>query len=498
MPPRFAGAVLFATVAAGFALLPCEPDAGVRGTVVSAGRPVPGAIVRWQGRTTSAVADARGRFHVRASGGVQRLTAAKEGFLVAWTSSRRPHLSLEVLPTDDHEDYAWISPIPDPHAPNNCGNCHEAIFDEWSQSAHASSARNPKFLHLFAGTDGVAPPAKTWNLLEEHPLGSGVCAKCHAPTLEAPDLGYDVRQARGTAAHGVHCDYCHKIADAPTDKLGVRFGRDGYPLVRPAPGRLLVFGSLGDAVRPGEDFAYAPFYRDSRYCASCHEGVIFGVHVYGTYSEWLESPARREGKQCQDCHMTPTGRLGNLAPGHGGIERDPAQLASHVMPGATVEMLRRCLKLNVVTARRGGQVEVRVELRAVDVGHRVPTGFIDRHLVLVVAARTAAGDAPLLAGPTLPKRVGPEHASSPGRIFGKQHVNDDGAPLPFWRLADAEEDTRLIPGRPETATFVFGGDVRELHVRLLYRRFWDEVARARGWSDNELVVVNVRVPAIEE
>src|SRR5207244_7472645 len=95
--------------------------------------------------------------------------------------------------------------------------------------------------------------------------------------------------------------------------LGVTHGRYILGLLRPAEGQLF-FGPLDDVDR-GED-ALAPIYGESRYCASCHEGVVFGVRVYSTYSEWLDSPARREGKQCQTCHMTPTGTLTHLAPGH--------------------------------------------------------------------------------------------------------------------------------------------------------------------------------------
>src|SRR5262249_9193495 len=156
---------------------------------------------------------------------------------------------------------------------------------------------NPRVLALFGGEG--SPLGKDWNLLEQHPDGAGVCASCHAPTLRSPQLDFDLRTVTGVAARGVHCDYCHKIHEAPTDKLGTRFGRDGYPLLRPTSDEQIFFGPLPDAVRPGESFVHAPFYKESRYCASCHEGVIFGVHVYGTYSEWLawsqESGIRSQG-----------------------------------------------------------------------------------------------------------------------------------------------------------------------------------------------------------
>src|SRR5262249_37185986 len=151
--------------------------------------------------------------------------------------------------------------------------------------------------------------------------------------------------------------------------------------LRPAHGQLF-FGPLDDVDR-GED-AYSPLYRDSRYCATCHEGTVFGVPVYTTYSEWLDSPARREGKQCQSFHMAPTGGMTNMAPGKGGLERDPATLGNHrFFMGSQGDMLRRCLRLDV-RLHPNGRAEVAVQADAV--GHRVPTGFIDRNLILVLEA----------------------------------------------------------------------------------------------------------------
>src|SRR5205823_3540611 len=182
------------------------------------------------------------------------------------------------------------------------------------------------------------------------------------------------------AARGVHCDYCHKVADVSNEHFGQTHGRFGLKLLRPTQGQLF-FGPLDDVDR-GED-AFTPLYHDSRYCASCHEGTVFGVPVYSTYSEWLESPARQQGRSCQSCHMAPTGALTNLAPGKGGIERDPATLANHrFFAGSQQEMLRRCLHVTIEVASSGAGVRADVEVRAEQVGHRVPTGFVDRHVVL--------------------------------------------------------------------------------------------------------------------
>jgi hypothetical protein len=467
----------------------------VTGKVTDGNAALAGARVHIQGRPLpSAVTDHAGFFSLpcrpRPS---QVITGWKEGYAIgAVAADRQPiRLGLKRLPAD-HEDYRWVDPAPDLAQPNQCGNCHGAIYREWADSAHANAARNRRFHNLNEGTDWHGRPSHTWNLLAEHPLGAGVCATCHAPTLTDPTLAYDLRQARGVAARGVHCDYCHKVVDAPTDKLGTRFGRDSLTLLRPPDRQQLFFGPLDDAVRAGEAFGYSPLYRESRYCASCHEGIVFGVHVYGTYSEWLQSPARRQGKECQTCHMTPTGNLTNVAPGKGGVERDPRTLASHRFPGGQAEMLRRCLTVSVVLSREHDGVCATAEVSARDVGHRVPTGFIDRNVVLVVEGFDGADrGAGLREGPTLPPTAGRRFTGLPGRLYAKQLKSADGVhPVPFWLAHKEPEDTRLHPGQADRREFRFAAGTERVRVRLLYRRFWPEVAESKGWPDNEIVVVD--------
>jgi hypothetical protein len=382
----------------------------------------------------------------------------------------------------------------------NRSSCHQEIYREWSQSGHARSALNRRFLNLYDGSDWQGRSQRGWNLLAEHPDGAGVCTSCHAPTVPFNDRAYyDLREVRGVDSQGVHCDYCHKVAGATAGTIGLTHGRFGLQLLRPAsgkhesgasaPSRQLFFGPLDDVDR-GED-AFSAFYRSSRYCASCHEGVVFGVHVYSTYSEWLDSPARTEGKQCQTCHMSPTGKLTNIAPGRGGIERAPTTLGSHLMfEGSQAEMLRRCLTLSAQVHRSDQGVRVEVDVRADGVGHRVPTGFVDRHLVLVVEGLGEGKAIPLREGPALPASAGKEFAGLAGRLFAKQLQDFAGrSPAPFWRARTDTKDTRLFPGRSERSTFVFGADTTQVRARLLYRRFWPEVVEQKGWPDQAIVII---------
>ena len=423
------------------------------------------------------------------------LTASKAGYFIGGRSlaadCKMPGIEIELtpLPEQDCSRYEWVDPTPDKADRRRCGNCHQEIYDEWRLSGHASAAINRRFANLYDGRDWQGRPDRGWSLLAEHPHGAGVCTSCHAPSLEPDDMAFDdLRSVSGVAAQGIHCDLCHKIRNVSTENLGLAHGRFAMKWLRPEQGQIF-FGPLDDVAR-GED-VFSPLQKQSRFCAACHEGVVFGVPVYTTYSEWLESPARGQGKQCQTCHMAPTGSMTNLAPSAGGIGRDPRSLASHqLLPGGREAMLKKCLKLSARLVAKNEGCEAIAELAARDVGHRVPTGFVDRHLALAVEAFDAEGKTiDAISGPHLPEAAGRKLAHQPGRLFAKLLSEPDGhAPAPFWRAGVDLTDTRLAPEQPETARWTFPSAVRRVRVRLYYRRFWPETVEIKGWPDDEILV----------
>jgi hypothetical protein len=470
----------------------------VSGVVRGPDGPAEAARVRIKGRDRFTLTNAAGRFLLPGPfHDTDYITAAREDYLIAGApaDSRPPVLDLQRPPDQDSESYRWVGPAPDPSRPQQCGNCHGDIYREWSLSGHARSVTNPHFRNLYDGSAWDGRSGVGWSLLGENPDGGGVCSSCHAPTVPSDDPAFfDLRRAGGTAAQGVHCDYCHKV-EAVTGTPGLTHGRFGLQLRRPARGQLF-YGPLDDVDR-GED-VYSPLYQSSRYCAPCHEGTVFGVHVYGTYGEWLASPARREGKECQTCHMAPTGTLTNFAPGRGGIPRDPHTLASHrLFAGRQEEMLRASLQVTSRLERHGGGARALVEVRAEGAGHRVPTGFVDRHLVLVVDGVSAEGR-PVSArsAPLVPPLAGKDLSGRPGRLYAKVLRDFDGhSPAPFWRADPDLTDTRLVPGRSDRLEAEFPPEVRRLRIRLIYRRFWPEVAVQKGWPDNETVLFDRCTPA---
>jgi hypothetical protein len=470
--------------------------ARIEGQVFDEDGPLAGARVRFKGTAIRTQTDAHGRFHLPHSESAQWVTAWKQGYFIGPSrQSSSTAIYLTRLPAKDNPLYDWVDPTPNPAESLHCGSCHAEIFREWSQSRHARSVTGRRFRNLYEGADWHGNANVGWGLLTQFADGAGVCASCHAPAAKE----YDLRQVEGAAAHGVHCDYCHKIDSVADGTIGLSHGRFNLRLLRPSKGQVS-FGPLDDVDRGKE--SYSPLYHDSRYCASCHEGIIFGVHVYSTFSEWRASPAARQGRQCQDCHMKPTGRMSNIAPGHGGIARDPSTLANHrFFDGSQEVMLRRAVKASVRFERQSDRVRARVQLWAEGVGHRLPTGFVDRHLVLVVDGRTADDQAvPLRKGPKLPALAGEELAGQPGRLYARVLRDFEGrSPVPFWLASpDPPTDTRLVPGKVEEDHFDFPATLTQLRLRVHYRRFWPEVARSKHWPDDNIVVLEQTFTSLPE
>ena len=189
-----------------------------------------GARVHLQGKREGFVTGADGLFTLpRPAGRAVHVTVWKEGYLIAGAVAGSPsvELRLDRLPAHDCEGYCWVSPRPDRRQGGNCGNCHGEIYREWAASGHARAANNRHFLNLYDGSDWQGRPGAGWNLLGERPEAAGVCTACHAPTVTSlNDPAYfDLRQARGVAACGVHCDYCHKVVDADNQRIGLTHGR---------------------------------------------------------------------------------------------------------------------------------------------------------------------------------------------------------------------------------------------------------------------------------
>lgn len=531
----------------------------ISGTVTEDDGPVVGAIVRIQGGTKSVSTDAAGAFQLTAPAGkVVNIGAWKHGYYCALlrnitAPARDLNLQLRRYQTGDNAAYQWIPPET-PEGTGGCKQCHNpAVIDMALKDAHLKAATNPRFLTMYNGTDtegNQSPPTRydygTWSwkyiiipyppdlskpyygpgYLLDFPGTTGTCTACHLPSASLAGA-VDPNTATGADKYGVHCDFCHKVADVRLDPLrkmpfpslpGVASMDVRRPFTDDPERYQLFFGTFTDDNVPEED-TNLPLLKQSRYCAPCHYGVFWSTVVYNSYGEWLNSPYSKaktgKAKTCQQCHMpSPTvwegKKIKNVAPGKGGVDRSPSAIHSHYM---TVDetLLRNALTLSSTATRQGGQITVRVTLTNDKTGHHVPTDSPLRHLILLVEASDAQGNAlKRSAGPVLPSwcgigdPTGGYYAGLPGKTYAKLLMERWTQAFPtgaYWNETILVSDNRLAAFASDTTSFAFvppeTGDV-SVTVTLLYRRAFMQLMEWKKWDVPDIVMAKEQLVVGEE
>jgi len=327
-----------------------QSGAGVSGVVVDeSGKPVASARVRIQATKNLVHTASDGAFalHGVAPGVTVTLSAWKLGYYCAKEENVRPpaagvSLTLRLYQSTDNPDYEWLLPIDSDPATGDCASCKRGVYDIWiANDAHARSTTNPRFLSMYNGTDASGQTAVAPGYAQAFPGTAGNCANCHAPGA-AVDAAFntDMNRMSGADLYGVHCDFCHKVARVYVNHAtGLPYpnapGVLSMDVRRPFPQSeryQLFFGTFDDDNVPLED-TYLPLLERSQYCAPCHQFSFWGTPIYQSFQEWLESAYPAKGVECQTCHMPSDRTMTNVAPGFGGVERDPLTIHAHTMPG---------------------------------------------------------------------------------------------------------------------------------------------------------------------
>jgi hypothetical protein len=510
------------------------------------GTPVAGAIVRIQATTKTAQTDASGKFTLtNVDAGVPVTVSAWKGdYYCAKTESVTPpasgvSLTLRLYQTNDNPDYQWVPPTGE----NSCYSCKPGVTQVWlDNDAHGKSAANTRFLTMYNGTDvnGNQSPLTRYAYNRDYgsvplrpdltqpyygpgykldfPDTDGNCAACHIPGASIEDpYGIDPNTVTGVDTFGVHCDFCHKVADVNLDpETNLPYpnmpGVLSMDIRRPFPEDeeryQLFFGSFDDDNVPEED-TYLPLIKESQWCATCHYGIFWDTVIYNSYGEWLESPYSDPltGKTCQQCHMpAPTMLDGepiiNVAPGTGGVERDPLTLPAHTFPGASnVELLQNSVTMTASARREGGQVVVDVTIVNDKTGHHIPTDSPLRQVILLVDAKDGQGQAlSLLKGETIPEWGGvgdPNlgyYAGLPGKGYAKilrelwTEIEPTGS---YWNPTRVVSDNRIAAFETDTSTYVFTGPENgksNITITLLFRRAFKELMDQKGWDAADIVM----------
>ena len=191
-----------------------------------------------------------------------------------------------------------------------CGECHKQIYEEWSSSQHAYSSISPMF-HKFE---------QKFQKLTQGTVGT-FCVRCHQ------QVGTQLGEARQTplwassqiSREGVTCITCHRVKEQYGKVNGERRVEPGkiYEPVYGSGEKSIIKKVLADketysvktsADGRGNDIHNGMITNDqitkSEFCVSCHQvAVNLGIKLEIVWEQYRDSPARKAGVTCQDCHM---------------------------------------------------------------------------------------------------------------------------------------------------------------------------------------------------
>lgn len=236
----------------------------------------------------------------------------------------------------------WALPVPeqgampDDHhpltrklAPQDCAVCHADKYEQWQGSWHQR-----------AFSPGLTGQLSAFSHAEQR-----ACLDCHAPRAEQQNAWLSLGYRAEKQVHGVDCASCHM-------RGGIRHGPR------------TVTNTPHGTVRGN------PLFRESRFCAACHQFDDSGAAPNGkplenTYAEWTGSRYADNGQTCQSCHM-PQGK--------------------HEFAGIhDRRMTRRGL---VASARRTAQ-GITMEARNKGAGHALPTYATPRIILTIISGAEA-------------------------------------------------------------------------------------------------------------
>jgi nitrate/TMAO reductase-like tetraheme cytochrome c subunit len=232
-----------------------------------------------------------------------------------------------------------------------CGECHSQIYEEWSSSQHAYASISPMF-HKFE---------QKFQDLTQGTVGT-FCVRCHQ------QVGTQLGEARQTplwarsqiSREGVTCITCHRVKEQYGKVNGERrvepgkiyepvYGSGEKSVIKNVLANKETYSVKTAADGRGNDIHKGMITNDqitkSEFCVSCHQvAVNLGIKLEIVWEQYRDSPARKAGVTCQDCHM---GKVPGKAKGYttapsavvGGKEINPGRKhANHsfIGPGYSI------------------------------------------------------------------------------------------------------------------------------------------------------------------
>jgi len=191
-----------------------------------------------------------------------------------------------------------------------CGECHKEIYEEWSSSNHAYASISPMF-HKFE---------QKFQELTQGTVGT-FCVRCHQ------QVGTQLGESRETplwarsqiSREGISCITCHRVKEQYGKVNGERrvepgkiyepvYGSGEQSVIKDVIANKETYSVKTSAEGRGNDIHKGMITNDqitkSEFCVSCHQvAVNLGIKLEIVWDQYRDSPARKAGTTCQDCHM---------------------------------------------------------------------------------------------------------------------------------------------------------------------------------------------------
>src|SRR3989339_143745 len=392
-----------------------------------------------------------------------------------------------------------------------CKSCHSDIFAQWSDSNHKHIAgSNPYYMAMetLAG-EAEGEEFRKW------------CMGCHNPsaitmgfgkTTHAMDgnfLSNDIFEKNAKALtddfkthgnfrleEGVSCITCHQITKAEGSgnaSYTISLDRKKYAFEDSTSkaGHYLSEKLINSNPQVHKESYSNPLYKESRYCASCHDEFHpkTDVKIVSTFKEWEKSPYnnpndKSKHKTCIDCHMTNLENdkfapLSGVSTDGGVVKKDVkvhyfagsnhflSGLKNKVHEEQTIQLLKTSAKLDVDIK----DSKLVVGVTNVGAGHHLPTGVADfRELWLDVTITDKSGKVILSSG----KLKSDGNIQDGSRFFQKVFGDENGKPvgLLFWKYKILLSDTRIASKERRVESYEIDKNViypLSVNVKLNFR-----------------------------
>jgi hypothetical protein len=228
--------------------------------------------------------------------------------------------------TGDDAGDTGAPPPPDPTlTAAQCGQCHQTIYQQWTQSMHAHALTSPTVIAQ-TNQDVAGPWAGTAN-----PDPQKFCINCHGPAIASQTTSPSMPPTVPQWKDGITCTTCHLFDGAPTKGSGAFAGQyqgpgfqQGFVQGKTYLGELdsPVGNSVHQSNSTGKDFNPNP----NQLCANCHEvwidydhdGVVekgLDLALQTTWDEYKEYKSLGGRESCVSCHMPVVAGLTRVAEG---------------------------------------------------------------------------------------------------------------------------------------------------------------------------------------